>query len=194
MKNISKKNLIDSIEDSYKAKNTLTESITQINEAIKILERCFLKKGKVFFCGNGGSAADAQHLTAELLVRLRPKINRKPLPAICLSMDTSTLTACSNDYSFEKVFSRPFEALSQKNDILIVLSTSGNSKNIINVLKAAQKKKIKTISFLGNSGGLSKKISTLPIIVKDKNVARIQEAHIFLGHFILENLENKILG
>ncbi len=193
MKNISKKDLIDAIENSFKAKLTLSSSINQINKAIKILKYCLSKKGKIFFCGNGGSAADAQHLTAELLVRLRPKINRKPLPAICLSMDTSTLTACSNDYSFDEVFSRPFEALCHKNDVLITISTSGNSKNIVKILKTAKKKKIKTISFLGNSGGLSKNLCNLPIIVKDNNVARIQEAHIFLGHFILENLENSIL-
>ena len=193
MISINKKILINSIENSYKAKLTLVDSFKQIDKAIKILKNCLSKKGKIFFCGNGGSAADAQHLTAELLVRLRPKINRKPLPAICLSMDTSTLTACSNDYSFEEIFSRPFEALCNKNDVLITISTSGNSKNILKILKTAKKKKIKTISFLGNSGGLSKKISTLPIIVKNNDVARIQEAHIFLGHFILENLENLIL-
>ena len=131
MKNINKKELKISIENSYKAKLSLCESINQIDKAIEILKKSISRKGKIFFCGNGGSAADAQHLTAELLVRLRPKINRRALPAICLSMDTSTLTACSNDYSFDQVFSRPFEALCNKNDTLIVLSTSGNSKNII---------------------------------------------------------------
>ncbi len=193
MKNINKKELKVSIEKSYNAKLSLCQSISQINKAIKILKNCISRKGKIFFCGNGGSAADAQHLTAELLVRLRPKINRKALPAICLSMDTSTLTACSNDYSFDEVFSRPFEALCNKNDTLIVLSTSGNSKNIINILKVAKKKKINSIAFLGFAGGNAKKLSTLPIIIKSNDVARVQEAHIFLGHFILENLENLIL-
>ena len=91
-------------------------------------------------CGNGGSAADAQHLAAEFLIRLRPHVNRKPIPAITLATDTSSLTACGNDYSFDEIFSRNLNALGSKNDILIAITTSGNSKNILNVLKAARKK------------------------------------------------------
>ena len=142
---------------------------------------------------NGGSAADAQHLTAELLVRLRPKVNRIPIPAISLSMDSSTLTACGNDYGFDKIFSRPFEALADKKDILIVISTSGNSKNIIEVLKKAKKKKIFSIGFLGSKGGLAKKYCNISLIVPSQSVARIQESHIFLGHYILESVENMML-
>ena len=153
-----------------------------------------LKGGKLFFCGNGGSAADAQHLAAELLIRLRPKINRRAFPAICLTMDPSTLTACANDYDFNKVFSRPFEALAKKNDLLITISTSGNSKNIIEVLKKSKQKKIKSISMLGFNGGNAKKYSNIPIIIKNNNVARIQEAHIFLGHYILEETENILIS
>ena len=99
------------------------------------------KSKKILICGNGGSAADAQHLAAEYLVRLRPNIDRKPLPIITLAQDTSTITACSNDYSFEKIFSRNLEALYNEGDILITISTSGMSKNIINVLNYAKKKK-----------------------------------------------------
>ena len=93
------------------------------------------------FCGNGGSAADAQHLTAEFIIRLRPHINRKPIPALTLTQDTTTLTACGNDYSFDDIFLRPFQALAKKNDILFCITTSGNSKNILKVLKEAKKKK-----------------------------------------------------
>ena len=95
------------------------------------------------FCGNGGSAADAQHLAAELLVRLRPKVNRNALPAISLAQDISTITACGNDYNFSEIFLRTFQALHKKNDILLAISTSGNSKNIVKVLKEARKKKLK---------------------------------------------------
>ena len=144
-------------------------------------------------CGNGGSAADAQHLAAEFLIRLRPNINRKPIPAITLAQDTSTITACGNDYSYDIHFSRCLEALGKKQDILIIISTSGNSRNIVNVLKQAKKMNIFTIGFLGNNGGKSKKICDLPLIVDSKNTARIQESHIFLGHYIFEQVEELFL-
>ena len=124
-----------------------------IEKAIKIIYKKIKLGGKLMLCGNGGSAADAQHLSAEYLVRLRPNINRKPIPAISLAQDTSTLTACSNDYDFSDVFRRPFQALANKNDVLIAISTSGNSLNVIKVLKDARLKKITTIGLLGGSGG-----------------------------------------
>jgi len=143
MKNLNKKQLLSAIQEAHKAKLTLLKNINKIKKIIYIFKDCIESGGKIFFCGNGGSAADAQHLTAELLIRLRPSIKRKPYPAICLSLDSSTMTACGNDYSFNEIFSRPFEALANKNDILVAISTSGNSKNIIKVLKTAKKKKIK---------------------------------------------------
>ncbi len=177
------------IEDTIKTKKTLIKLENQINKSIKEIHKSLKKKGKIFFCGNGGSAADAQHLAAELLIRLRPKVNRNPIPAISLCMDTSTLTACGNDYNFDKIFSRPFEALANKNDVLLVITTSGNSKNIIEVLKIAKKKKILSIGFLGLKGGLAKKYCDINLIVDSSTVARVQESHIFLGHFILESVE-----
>ncbi len=149
--------------------------------------------GKILLCGNGGSAADAQHLAAEFLVRLRPHINRKALPALSLAMDTSTITACANDYSFKYLFSRNLDAIGSTKDILIVISTSGNSSNILEALKSAKKKKIFSIAFLGNNGGKAKKISDLNLIVPSKTTARIQECHIFLGHLIFEAVEDLIL-
>ncbi len=151
------------------------------------------KSKKILICGNGGSAADAQHLAAEYLVRLRPNIDRKPLPIITLAQDTSTITACSNDYSFEKLFSRNLEALYNEGDILITISTSGMSKNIIDVLNYAKKKNIFSISLLGNKGGKAKNLTNIPIVVPSKNVARIQECHIFIGHIILEWVENELI-
>ena len=164
-----------------------------IEKAIKIIYKKIKLGGKLMLCGNGGSAADAQHLSAEYLVRLRPNINRKPIPAISLAQDTSTLTACSNDYDFSDVFRRPFQALANKNDVLIAISTSGNSLNVIKVLKDARLKKITTIGFLGGSGGKCKKFCDIKLIAPSKSTARIQECHIFIGHFIFEQVENLLL-
>tara|TARA_B100001063_G_C16575648_1_gene458128 strand:+ start:204 stop:788 length:585 start_codon:yes stop_codon:yes gene_type:complete len=180
------------IKESVDCKKKLLGSSKEIQKAIELIFNCLKKGGKVLICGNGGSAGDAQHLAAEFLIRLRPNVNRKPMPAISLALDSSTLTACSNDYSFKKIFSRPFEALANKNDILIAITTSGNSKNIIEVLKSAKKKKIKSIGFLGKGGGKTKKYCSTKILIQSKTTARIQEAHIFLGHFIVEQVENKL--
>jgi D-sedoheptulose 7-phosphate isomerase len=184
---------IIALENSIETKKNLLKIEDEINKGINEIYKSLKKKGKIFFCGNGGSAADAQHLAAELLIRLRPNINRYPIPAISLCMDSSTLSACGNDYGFEKVFSRPFEALANKNDILIAISTSGNSKNIIEVLKVAKKKNIHSIGLLGAKGGLAKKYCNTSLIVPSNTVARIQESHIFLGHYILETVENMLL-
>ncbi len=188
-----KNNLFRSaLEDSIEAKRSLFVIEEKINFAIDKICKSLKNKGKIFFCGNGGSAADAQHLAAELLIRLRPHVNRKSIPAISLCMDSSTLTACGNDFKFEKIFSRPLEALGEKRDILIVISTSGNSENIIEVLKMAKKKKLFSIGFLGHKGGKAKKYTDLSLIVPSTTVARIQETHIFLGHIILEMVEKKL--
>ena len=187
------KNFIKKKVDLSKALDFLNKDIYNINLVIEKIVNQIKLNGKLLICGNGGSAADAQHLAAEFLVRLRPKINRDPIPAISLALDTSTITACGNDYSFEKLFSRNLQAISNKNDILIVISTSGNSKNILNVLKTARKNKIFSIAFLGNKGGLAKKYCDKSIIVKSPNTATIQECHIFLGHYIFEQVEKKLL-
>ncbi len=171
----------------------LEKLFPDIERTIKTIRKKIKLGGKLMLCGNGGSAADAQHLSAEYLVRLRPNINRKPIPAITLAQDTSTLTACGNDYDFSDVFRRPFQALAKKNDVLIVITTSGNSLNILKVLKDARSKKITTIGFLGGSGGKCKKFCDIKLIVPSKSTARIQECHIFLGHFIFEQVENLIL-
>ncbi len=188
-----KDNLIKKIDESIIAKKSLLRQEKLVFLAQEKIYKSLLKNKKIFFCGNGGSASDAQHLTAEMLIRLRPNVNRKSIPAICLHMDTSTLTACANDYSFDEIFSRPLSALGQKDDILIVISTSGNSKNILRVLKLAKKLKIFTIGFLGGKGGKALPLCDLPIVVGSNITARIQETHIFLGHYILEQVENKLL-
>jgi D-sedoheptulose 7-phosphate isomerase len=185
--------LKNTISSSIDAKNSLLLIERQINLAIRIVTKKIKNGGKVFLCGNGGSAADAQHLAAEFLVRLRPHVNRNPISALSLAMDTSTLTACANDYSFTKIFSRNLEAFGSRKDILIVLSTSGNSMNVLDVLKMAKKKKIYSIGFLGDNGGKAKKLCNIKLIVKSNVTSRIQESHILLGHYIAEAIENKLL-
>ena len=184
-------------------KNQLKENIKVHNEILNIsrdvvsviinIQKKLKKGGKILFCGNGGSAADAQHLAAEFIVRLRPNINRNPLPAMTLTQDTSTLTACGNDFTFEDIFLRPFKAFAKKNDVLICISTSGNSNNILKVLKEAKKKNIYSVSFLGKGGGEARKFSKESLIISSNNTARIQECHIFLGHFILEKVEDFLI-
>ena len=183
-------NLSKAIKEHQNIFSNLEKNIDIINSSINLIYKKIKKGGKIVFCGNGGSAADAQHLAAELLVRLRPKKNRRPIAALALAMDTSTITACGNDYDFEHLFSRNLRGIYKKNDVLVAISTSGNSKNIINVLKVAKDLKVSSIGFLGNKGGKAKKFCNIPLIVDSDNVARIQEAHIFLGHYILESVEN----
>ncbi len=160
--------------------------------SIKIANQ-IIDGGKLLFCGNGGSAADSQHLAAEFLIRLRPNVNRRPIAAMSLATDVSTLTACANDYSSDDIFLRTFLALKKENDILFVITTSGKSKNIIKVLKEAKKQKIYSVGLLGKGGGDAKKITDDSIIVKSNNTATIQESHIFLGHYILESIENELI-
>ena len=185
--------LQNQLEDNINTHKEILKISDYIVDAIENICKKLKKGGKILFCGNGGSAADAQHLAAEFLVRLRPHINRNPIPALTLTQDTSTLTACGNDYSFDDIFLRPFQALAKKNDVLICISTSGNSKNILKVLKEAKKQKVYSVSFLGKGGGKAKKFSSKPLIISSNNTARIQECHIFLGHFILEKVEDYII-
>ncbi len=188
-----KNNLNKSLEENIKIKKKLFLLNKEIIRAINLIHKSIKDGGKIILCGNGGSAADAQHLAAEFLVRLRPKINRRPIPAISLAQDTSTLTACGNDFTFDDIFSRNLQALGARNDILICISTSGKSKNIINVIKEANKMKIKTIGFFSELKN-KKRLTNIELIVPSKSVARIQETHIFLGHFIFEQVENLVLG
>lgn len=181
------------IDESSKVKSSLLLCEKKINEVINLIYSKIKKNGKIFICGNGGSAADAQHLAAEFIVRLRPKINRKPLPAVSIVGDTSTITACGNDYDFSQIFKRNLQALASKKDLLLAISTSGNSKNIIEVLKYAKKNNIKSIGFFGLSGGKAKNLCDNSLFIKSNNVARIQEAHIFLGHYILEKVEDLLI-
>ena len=191
---MKKNSFLQEINESINLKQNLFKIEPQVIKTINKILSTLNKGGKIFICGNGGSAADAQHLSAEFLVRLNPHINRKPLPIISLALDTSTLTACGNDYGFEFIFSRNLEALACKKDLLIVISTSGNSKNIIKVLEKSKRMNIFSIALLGSGGGKAKRLCDLSLLVPHSNVARIQEVHIFLGHHVLNEVEKKFLA
>lgn len=165
----------------------LTESILQ---AALVLSDCVENGGKLLLCGNGGSAADAQHFAAEFVGRLLR--NRPALPAIALTTDTSILTAIANDFSIEHVFKRQVEALGQPNDALVSISTSGNSKNVINAVKAARDKKMHTIALLGKTGGELDALNDYSIVVPSDNPQLIQEIHITIIHIWCELIENII--
>ena len=187
------KNFTKSINEKILLDKKIIDLSDEVLLCIKKIYKTIKKSGKIFICGNGGSAADAQHLAAEFMIRLRPNVNREAFPVISLALDTSTITACGNDLGFEKIFARNLSALGSKKDLLIAISTTGKSKNIINVLKYAKKKKISSLSFLGGNGGLAKKLSDINVIVPSFSTARIQEIHIFLGHFIFEQVEKLLI-
>ncbi|MDP3372387.1 MAG: SIS domain-containing protein [Candidatus Paracaedibacteraceae bacterium] len=153
------------------------------------------KGGKIFFCGNGGSAADAQHLAAELLVRLRSPVERRSIPAIALAMDTSTLTACGNDYSFDAIFARSLSGLGRNGDVILGLTTSGKSPNVIEAFKVAREMGIKTVGFLGGATGGEPALSfcDAAFVVPSFDTARIQEVHITAGHALMELVEDILI-
>lgn len=164
--------------------------VEKISEASKIISKSLKMGGTIFWCGNGGSAADSMHLSAELIGRF--KKNRIPLKSISLSSNPSTITCISNDFGYESLFSRQIQALGKKDDILVVISTSGNSKNIIKAINQAKINKLKVISFLGNKGGKCKGKGYLDLIVNSNSTARIQESHIMIGHIICELIEKEL--
>lgn len=178
-------------------KNSVSEEITQSIEAKqKLMQYCsediyniaikladVIKSGnKILLCGNGGSAADSQHIAAELVVRLRSEVNRPAIPAMALTVDTSVLTAGGNDLGFDNIFARGVEAFGQKGDALIAISTSGNSENVIRAVDMAKKKGVMAIGLLGNEGGKLKTQCDDFVIVPSNVTARIQECHILIGH------------
>lgn len=169
------------------------ESLNQkIQEVVESLVSAFNKGNKILIAGNGGSAADAQHFAAELVGRYKKE--KKGYPAISLSTDTSFLTAWGNDYDFGDVFARQIEVLGKNGDVFIAISTSGNSKNIVEALKVARQTGLKTISLLGKDGGEANNLSDISIIVPSDNTPRIQEIHGTLIHIICEETENKLLN
>ncbi|TGL36531.1 SIS domain-containing protein [Leptospira koniambonensis] len=189
LKEIASKQIQDSIETKKAVLDTL---LPEIEEAGKIASEVLKKGSTILFCGNGGSSCDASHIAAELVVRYKSGNERRALPALSLSADSAVLTACSNDYGYEFVFSRQVEAFGKPGDLLVGLSTSGNSKNVIAALESAKKIGMKTISFLGGDGGKMKGMADLDLIIPRKETARIQESHILIGHILCSIVEYEL--
>src|SRR3954468_10781883 len=150
--------------------------------------------GKLIFCGNGGSAADSQHLATELLIRLRGSVERASWPALALTLDAAALTAGGNDYGFEQVFERPLRGLGRAGDVLFGITTSGKSANVVRALRAAREMDIVTVGLLGGAGEPALGHCDLTLLVPDSETARIQECHIALGHAVLELLEDRLIA
>jgi len=181
--------LSEGAELKLKIKESLSEAMVEAAEKVAAA----IKGGnKILFCGNGGSAADCQHLATEFVVRLKAGDDREAYPAIALTTDSSLLTASANDFGFENIFVRQIEAIGRKGDILIAISTSGNSENIVRATELAKKSGIEVIGLLGQSGGRLLPLVNLPLLVPSYEVTRIQEAHITLGHIICELVEKII--
>lgn len=179
------KYIIESIENGIKLKQKLLNNSAMLTEIEKVGElavRAICSGNKILICGNGGSAADAQHIAAELVGRFLKE--RKGLSAIALTTDSSILTSIGNDYSFDEIFSRQVEALGMKGDILIGISTSGNSENVYKAMLKAKDMEMKTIGFLGRTGGKCKDVSDNLLLIDSYESARVQEIHIMLGHII----------
>ena len=181
------------IKESIEVKQQILSDVELLETVQKVASTCttaFCEGNKVLFCGNGGSAADAQHLAAELSGRFY--FDRNPLPAEALHVNTSFLTAVANDYSYEEVYARMVKAQGKKGDLLIGLSTSGNSENIIRAIKNANEIGMITVGFTGASGGKMKNLCDFLINVPSEDTPRIQESHILIGHIICELIELKL--
>lgn len=168
-------------------RDTLSESIQKTGQ---ILARSLAEGGTLFWCGNGGSASDSQHLAAELVGRF--KKNRRPLRSVALTTDTSALTCIANDFSYDDIFSRQIEALGRPGDVLIGISTSGKSENVLRAFKMAKEIGVLTVALLGKGGGPSKDLADQSLVMPSGTTARVQEAHILIGHILCELIEREL--
>jgi D-sedoheptulose 7-phosphate isomerase len=185
-----KQSITNIIKSSIVIKQSILENellISNIENFVSIITTAFKNGNKILFCGNGGSAADAQHLASELSGRFY--LDRQALPSEALHVNTSYLTAVANDYSFDVVYSRLINGIAHKGDVLIALSTSGNSKNILNAITAAKTKGMITIGFTGATGGKMKEHCDYLLNIPSTDTPRIQESHILVGHIICELVE-----
>jgi len=181
----------ESIKNSAAVKEKMLLScVDKINDSADVLVQALKSGNKVMICGNGGSAADAQHMAAELVVRF--KKNRRAFPSVALTTDTSIMTACANDFSYEEIFSRQIEAIGLKGDVLIGISTSGNSPNVIKAIESAKQIGIKTIGLTGEKPSELQKSSDVCISIPSQETARIQECHILCIHILCDIIEQNI--
>lgn len=177
----------DAIAAATETLNSLSSLEPRVAEATDLIEQCLRAGNKLLVCGNGGSAADASHFVTELVVRFVR--DRKPYPAICLASDSGILTAAANDFGFDEIFARQVAAFAQSGDVLICLTTSGKSRNVIRALEEAKGRGLKTIAFLGRDGGSTIGIADVDLLVKGDSTARIQEAHQLLLHVLCEIID-----
>ena len=186
-------NIKSQILESAKIKKNIVENgVEQIEKAAKILINCTKNGGKIIWCGNGGSAGDAQHLATELMGGMTDH-DRMPIPSIALTTDSSFLTAWSNDTDFESIFSRQIQGLGESGDVLVGISTSGNSKNVINAIRQAKYRDLKTITLTGKTGGNLDEIADVTIKVPSNDTQRIQESHIMIGQILCSLLESSMV-
>ena len=178
------------VEQSIQTLEALSQLQQPLNDAVDAVARCLASGGKVLVCGNGGSAADAAHLATEFVVRF---VSERPAyPAICLSNDGGTLTAAGNDYGFDEVFARQVAAFGRGGDVLICLTTSGNSRNVQRALEEAKTRGVTSIALLGRDGGPTRGMADIELLVRGESTARIQEAHMLLLHVLCEAVEDQL--
>ena len=183
-------NLDRAINDSVRTLESLKNLEGEISRAAALIDQCLRAGNKLLVCGNGGSATDASHFATELVVRFAK--DRRALPAICLTSDSGILTAAGNDYGFDEIFARQVAAFAQPGDVLICLTTSGKSKNLIRALEEAKGRALKTIAFLGRDGGSTVGIADVDLLVKSDSTARVQEAHQLLLHVFCEIIDERL--
>jgi phosphoheptose isomerase len=183
-------NLNETINTSVRTLESLKNLEREVSQAVDLIEQCLRAGNKLLVCGNGGSAADASHFATEFVVRFVK--DRRALPAICLASDSGILTAAGNDYGFDEVFARQVAAFGVAGDLLICLTTSGKSKNLIRALEEAKARKLKTIAFLGRDGGSTVGIANVDLLVTSDSTARVQEAHHLLLHVLCEIIESRL--
>ena len=185
----------DQIKKSYETKQAIYGNEVLLDAIVAVAKECvalYKTDKKTMLAGNGGSAADAQHIAAELVGRYG--FDRPSIPSLALTTDTSNLTAIGNDYGYDQVFSRQLEGMGQSGDIFIGISTSGNSTNIVKAFESAKKKGIKTVALVGRDGGLMAKMADMSIIVPSDSTPRIQESHILIGHILCDIIEKEIFA
>jgi D-sedoheptulose 7-phosphate isomerase len=190
---------IESVRDLFRRSIELKQKLIEghADRVVAMADICvdaLCKGGKLLLCGNGGSAADAQHLAAEMLVRLRPDVNRDGVPAIALALDASSMTACGNDYSFEVYFERMTRALGRPGDVLIGITTSGRSPNVIKAMQAARQIGMTSLGLLGGTGGPALAECDMALVVPSTETGRIQEGHIAIGHALMELIEDGLIA